>query len=91
MGIAGCFLRLYGPDLINRPKEGPLFYQAIFEDSGEKASDSLVLDDKAMILEWAAETGAVCLQLSKETAASAKFPTIPSLADLPVYLDHLDN
>ena len=88
MGIEQCFLRLYGPDLINRPKEGALFYHMIFEDSGEEAADSIVIDDKVMILEWAAETGATCIQISGEAPAPTRFPAIRSLGDLPEYLGH---
>ena len=50
MGIEEVFRRHYGPDLVNCPKEGSLFYRKLFEDSGMDPSESVIVDDKSMVL-----------------------------------------
>lgn len=86
--IDTLFLQHYGPDLINCAKEGALFYQKIFDDSGESASDSVVIDDKTMVLNWAAKTGATCIRIAAQNDDSGEYTAIEKFSDLPGILGH---
>ncbi len=45
MDVRGLFGRLFGPDLVETPKEGPSYYRRIFTDAGVAPEDVLVVDD----------------------------------------------
>lgn len=57
LGIREHFDRLYGPDLVDRYKNGPHFYEAIAADSGTDPTASAVVEDKAEAREWASSVG----------------------------------
>lgn len=88
MGIAALFGRHYGPDLVNCPKEGPLFFQKLFADSGEDPSHSIVIDDKSFVFHWAAEAGATCIRIGSADRDSSDYPVLAKFSDLPEFLGH---
>ena len=90
MGVRHCFGRLYGPDLINTPKEGALFYERIFADAGVSPVDAVVVDDFPTALDWAAATGArtVCVR-SDRGEPDSRHLAIDRLAELPDLLERL--
>ena len=58
LGIRGCFAgRLYGPDLVRAHKAGPTYYERILADSGFPSASTLVVDDNAQAIGWAAQAG----------------------------------
>lgn len=67
VGIEGEFRTLYGPDLLNVPKQFPLYYERLFEHSGVDPSASILLDDDAQQLAYARAFG-VRTVLVSETA-----------------------
>ena len=83
MGIDKVFRRHYGPDLVNCPKEGPLFFQKLFEDTDVQSSKAVVGDDMPMVLKWAAECGAKCIQVGNPGQEPTRFTTIAGLSELP--------
>lgn len=84
MGVRACFGRLYGPDLINTPKEGALYYRRIFADAGVAPGDALVIDDSPMALRWAAEAGARTVRVGPTgVEGCASDHVVGSLAELP--------
>jgi HAD superfamily hydrolase (TIGR01509 family) len=86
MGIDRCFGRFYGPDLVNRPKEGPPFYARIFDDAGVEPSQAVVVDDMPLALSWARECGAGCVLVASHPQASPEFTSIAGLSELPSLL-----
>jgi len=52
----------FGPDLIDCAKEGPEFYQRMFDQVGVEPSRAIVLDDLPTCLRWAEEAGAKVVQ-----------------------------
>jgi HAD superfamily hydrolase (TIGR01509 family) len=84
MGVRACFGRLYGPDLVNTPKEGPRYYRRIFADAEVEPGDALVIDDNPRALRWAAEAGARTVRVGLAGAeGGASDHVIGSLAELP--------
>jgi phosphoglycolate phosphatase-like HAD superfamily hydrolase len=57
MGVREHFERLYGPDLVDRYKNGAHFYAAIVADSGTDPATSAVVEDSATAREWASSVG----------------------------------
>ena len=57
MGVLDCFHKLYGPDIINRMKASPSFYQKILEDLQITASEALTVDDSSHFLSMASDIG----------------------------------
>ena len=57
MGIREHFDRLYGPDLVDRYKNGPRYHAAILADSRTAPSDAAVVDDSAEARCWANSVG----------------------------------
>lgn len=57
LGIREHFDRLYGPDLVDRYKNGPHFYEAILADSRTDPATSGVVEDNAQLREWASSRG----------------------------------
>ena len=87
MGVRECFGRLYGPDLVGAFKIGPAYYHAILADQGLPPEAALFVDDSPKALAWAAQTGAHTLLVGRRTDTGG-LAHIPSLANLPHYLDH---
>jgi phosphoglycolate phosphatase-like HAD superfamily hydrolase len=57
MGIRQLFGRLYGPDLVDRYKNGPHYHAAILADSGSDPEHAAVVDDSAEARAWAGAVG----------------------------------
>ena len=57
MGIRQHFDRLYGPDLVDRYKNGPHYHAAILADSGTDPMHAAVVDDSAEARGWAGSLG----------------------------------
>ena len=77
MGLCHAFAGLYGPDLVDRVKNGPAYYEAVFADAGVPAAEALVIDSEAECCEWAREAGAQALWVDPKGRGDA-----PSLAAL---------
>jgi HAD superfamily hydrolase (TIGR01509 family) len=85
-GIRDCFLTLYGPDLIQTPKQSPLYHQRIFDHAGIDPATAVVLDDGPLFVERARAAGAHALLVSSEAAARNEPGAIGLLAELPAWL-----
>jgi phosphoglycolate phosphatase-like HAD superfamily hydrolase len=57
MGVREHFDRLYGPDLVDRYKNGPHYHAAILADSGTDPAHAAVVDDSAEARSWASSLG----------------------------------
>lgn len=57
MGIREHFDRLYGPDLVDRYKNGPHYHAAILADSGTDPDHAAVVDDSPDARAWASSLG----------------------------------
>ena len=57
MGVREHFDRLYGPDLVDRYKNGPHYHAAILADSGTDPAHALVVDDSPDARAWASSLG----------------------------------
>lgn len=57
MGIRDRFDRLYGPDLVDRWKNGPHYYSALLAHSGTDADAAVVVDDGPEQRRWATSLG----------------------------------
>ncbi len=84
--MTSCFRRLYGADLVNVPKWGPAYYEAIFRDAGVEPATALVVDSDAAVLGWARAAGARTVLVAPEGAGHDEL-AVPSLAALPALLD----
>ena len=88
MGVRELFGRLYGPDLVDLPLNGPQYYRRLFEDSGADPKESVVVDDSPQRVRWAIDAGASAVLVSKEEAvASPDYPVILGLLELPPPID----
>ena len=57
MGIREQFDRLYGPDLVDRYKNGPHYHAALLADSRSDPAVAAVVDDSAEARGWASSVG----------------------------------
>ncbi len=88
MGVRDCFTGLYGPDVINTPKEGALYYERMFAHAGVRPADAVVVDDNIQALAWAAAARArTVLVAPARTASESETLVIRSLCELPEVLD----
>jgi phosphoglycolate phosphatase-like HAD superfamily hydrolase len=58
MGLSEAFTELYGPDITDRVKYGPQYYEAIFAHAGVDPAGALVVDSDEECCVWAVEAGA---------------------------------
>jgi phosphoglycolate phosphatase-like HAD superfamily hydrolase len=87
MGVRDCFSGLYGPDVVNTPKEGRAYYERIFAHAGVRPVDAVVVDDNALVLSWAASTGArTILVNSNRDATEIGVTVISALRELPTVI-----
>ena len=86
MGVRDLFGRLYGPDLVDRWKNGPAYYAAIAADSGVDPAEAVVVDDSPDALGWAADRGFRPIHLDRAGRGSG-YERITSLAELPFLLE----
>ena len=84
MGVRELFGKLYGPDLLNLPVQGPQYYEHLFQDSGTAAAEAVVVDDSPDRAAWAMYAGASAVLVSRDgPAPNVGCPVISSLAELP--------
>jgi phosphoglycolate phosphatase-like HAD superfamily hydrolase len=57
MGVRALFDRLYGPDLVDRYKSGPHYYEAILAHSRTDPATAVVVEDSDAARAWAASVG----------------------------------
>jgi HAD superfamily hydrolase (TIGR01509 family) len=74
MGVRACFERLYGPDLIDTTKYGPLYYQRVLQDSGVAAADAVFVDDSRKAVAWARSLGARAIHVGDDVRSLAAVP-----------------
>ena len=74
MGVRACFERLYGPDLINTTKHGPLYYRRVLQDAGVAPAEALFVDDSRVAVGWIRDTGARAIHVGSDVAALAELP-----------------
>ena len=86
-GIESFTESKFGPDLVDCAKEGPLFFEKIFEAAQVKAEDAIVIDDHPAVLQWAKSLGARVVQArmlpSSPELVSFAVGTITELRQLP--------
>jgi FMN phosphatase YigB (HAD superfamily) len=82
MGVRGCFVGLYGVDLVDTAKASQLFYERIFAHAGVAPDDALVVDDSERALNWAADLGAHTVLCRPEAPTNPRHLHVPRLADL---------
>ncbi len=91
MGVRDLFsLPLFGPDLVNEPKNGARYYRRIFAH-GADPSAALVVDDDPHALDWAAEAGAMTVLVSNGQSHDGRHRAIRRLAELPDLLAQPDS
>ncbi|MHB8631168.1 MAG: HAD family hydrolase [Candidatus Limnocylindria bacterium] len=81
MGVRDLFGHLYGPDRIDRWKNGPAYYAAIVADSGVDPAEAVVVDDSPDALGWAAACGFRPIHLDRARRGSP-YERIASLIEL---------
>ncbi|KAG0239214.1 hypothetical protein BGW41_007830 [Actinomortierella wolfii] len=64
------FTKLYGPDLVDQMKNGTKYYARIFEDCKVDPFQSIVVDDKELMLSWAKPLGVTTVQINKKRSAT---------------------
>ena len=88
MGLTGLFGRLYGPDLLDKPKMSVAYYERIFADAGVEPNTALVVDDSVRFVAWAREAGAQAVLVSKDASPHGEDDgVVGSLAELPACVD----
>jgi HAD superfamily hydrolase (TIGR01509 family) len=91
MSVRELFGRLFGPDLVGTPKEGPLYYRRVFADAGVVPGDALVVDDSLDAVAWPVEAGATAVLVTgRANDADGASAVIDRLAELPRAIEHLD-
>jgi len=85
MGVRDCFDRLYGPDLVDRLKDGPDYYRRILADVRIDPSTAVFIDDSPIVVEWIRAAGAQAVLVgpaAQTDGHSDAWLTLDSLADL---------
>jgi HAD superfamily hydrolase (TIGR01509 family) len=77
MGVRNCFLRLYGPDLVDAHKDSPDYYTRLFADCDVSPARAVVIDDSPTAVAHARAAGARALLLDRHKATGPE-----SIADL---------
>ena len=91
MGVRDLFGRLYGPDLVETSKGGPLFYQRIFDDAGVEPGEAVVVDNSPDCVRWAGEAGALAVPVSTGSSGQSPSPSvIGSLTNLPNLMERIE-
>ncbi len=87
MGLRRHFGQLFGPDLINATKDGPVYYGRILAVVAVEPASAVVVDDTPIALRQAAEVGVRTVLVNEEGAGRGEFDaTITQLAELPALL-----
>lgn len=92
-GIVHLFETKFGPDLVDCAKEGPEYYERIFETVGIAPAEALVVDDNPDTLRWILQTGATAIQSHITTRHYEVVPGVAAvltdLRDLPGLVQRL--
>jgi phosphoglycolate phosphatase-like HAD superfamily hydrolase len=80
MGIADLFETLYGPDLIDRVKYGPNYYELVFAHAGVVPAQALVVDSDLECCEWARKVGAKAVWVDHD--GRAEMSSLAALVDV---------
>ncbi len=92
IGVRDCFQRLYGGDLVNTLKAGPIFYERIFADAGVSPAHALVVDDSPAMIACASQAGAHTVLVGSQPLRVPRFlGNVRGLAELPGLLDSLQS
>lgn len=89
MGVRHCFGQLYGADLLDTFKEGPVYYRRLFADLQITPADTLVVDDRPDAIAWARSLGASTVLVGSAKGADSDTMCIGSLAELPGLLQQI--
>jgi beta-phosphoglucomutase-like phosphatase (HAD superfamily) len=92
MGLRGYFEHLFGPDLVNAFKAGPVYYGRAFAYCGLEASACVVVDDSPEALAWAAAAGAHTVLVDRDGTRRSRSAgyAIASLEELPALVEKLE-
>jgi len=82
MGVRGCFVGLYGADLVDTAKASKLFYERVFVHAGIPPDDAVVVDDSEQALDWAADAGARTVLCRTQAPTNSRHLHVRRLADL---------
>jgi beta-phosphoglucomutase-like phosphatase (HAD superfamily) len=93
MSVREHFSRLFGPDLVNAFKAGPVYYERAFVVAGLDPARCLVVDDSPEALGWAAAAGALTVLVDRDRTKRARFEgrAIDSLEALPALVEKLED
>lgn len=84
MGVRDCFAgALYGPDIVDTPKNHAQYYQRIFKHAAVEPADAVVVDNDLDMLANAAGEGATTVLISADGVSADGHQMIASLAALP--------
>ncbi len=84
MGVRDCFVRLYGPDLINTHKGRPEYYTRLLADAQVAPAQAIFVDDSPLVIPWVAAAGArLALVRTGPVAGQQPWRQITRLAALP--------
>ncbi|MGB2693918.1 MAG: HAD family hydrolase [Dehalococcoidia bacterium] len=87
MGVRDCFAgALYGPDIVDTPKNHPAYYSRIFAHAAVVPANAVVVDNDLEMLANAAGEGATTVLISADGASAGGHLAIASLAALPALL-----
>jgi phosphoglycolate phosphatase-like HAD superfamily hydrolase len=87
MGVRELFtMPLFGPDLVNLPKNSPRYYERIFDNANVNPRNAIVVDDAPHVLDWAESLGARTVLVTTRGAHNGAHQAIDSLAELPALL-----
>jgi len=92
MGVREHFQHLFGPDLVNAFKAGPVYYERAFDLAGLDPARCLVIDDSPEALRWAAEAGARTILMDRDATKRAGWGghVVSSLTELLPLLEQME-
>jgi len=82
LGVRELFDRTYGPDLVDRWKSGPHYYEAILKDAIVRPEAAATVDDSPERLDWAKKAGLRTFVMTADPNGAGRHEAIGSLADL---------
>jgi HAD superfamily hydrolase (TIGR01509 family) len=90
MGVRELFnLPLFGPDLVDLPKNSAAYYSRVFQHSSVDPVEAIVVDDAPHVLDWAKTIGARTVLVTTRGAYNGAHQAIDSLAELPGLLERV--
>ena len=87
MGVRGCFVGLYGADLVDTAQASKLFYEWVFGHAGVVPEDSVVVGDSEQALDWAADAGAPTVLCRTQAPTNTRHLHVGRPADLSLLLE----